>query len=78
MRVRVPANISVVGAIRRLRVDNAMRDLRSLEKHMNKVTTKLAGTYPEAGKRLAALHVGLQHLIGSIANYAPADNEDAQ
>jgi hypothetical protein len=78
MLMRVPANISVAGAIRRVRIDNAMKDLRNLEEHMNDVTKKVAGVYPEAGKRLAAIHVGLQHLIATIADYAPTDPEDAQ
>ena len=75
---RVPANISVAGAIRRVRFDNAMKDLKSLEEHMKDVTKKVAGVYPEAGKRLAAIHVGLQHLIATLADYAPIDPEDAE
>jgi hypothetical protein len=78
MLMRVPGNISVAAAIRRARRDNAMKDLRSLEEHMNDVTKKVAGVYPEVGKRLAAIHVGLQHVTATIADYAPTDQEDAQ
>jgi hypothetical protein len=53
MFMRVPANISVAGAIRRLRFDNAMKDLEALEQHMEQVTKRFKTVYPEAGKRLA-------------------------
>ena len=49
--MRVPGNISVAAAICRARRDNAMKDLRSLEEHMNDLTKKVAGVYPEAGEK---------------------------
>ena len=57
--MRVPGNISVAAAIRRARRDNAMKDLRSLEEHMNDLTKKVAGVYPEAGEKTRCYHCGL-------------------